>query len=78
MLLSFKKWLEVFSMTGMGPPKESPVDPNPARGQTHAFPTFQMDSDPPRKKSDFLRKFGKEIKIVSVHKNELTGNSRKV
>lgn len=41
MKLNFKRWLEIFG--GHTPPRQNPVDPDPAPGQTHAFPTISLD-----------------------------------
>jgi len=38
--LSFKKWMEIASLGGIEPPKQSPIDPTPAPGQTNALQTY--------------------------------------
>lgn len=52
--LYFKKWCELQVIGGgIEPPKESPVDPDPAPGQTDAFPRYNLpgsDELPPVKK----------------------------
>jgi len=43
MLLQFKQWLEDYTVFGgLEPPIEQPVDPEPSKGQTDAFPRFCM------------------------------------
>lgn len=55
--LSFKKWMESQVLGGgLQPPKQSPVDPSPAPGQTHAFHTYNPDENPPTKKNKFRMK----------------------
>lgn len=45
--LSFKKWFELQVLGGgLEPPKESPVDPSPASGQTDAFQRHYFPGDP--------------------------------
>lgn len=41
MILQFKKWLEDYTLFGgLEPPKQNPIDPEPSKGQTDAFPRF--------------------------------------
>jgi hypothetical protein len=47
MELYFSKWLENQVLGGgLPPPKECPVDPTPAPGQTDAFPRFYAKGSP--------------------------------
>lgn len=52
--LMFKKWFENQSLGGgLEPPKESPIDPDPAPGQTNALADFHLpgsDQLPPVKR----------------------------
>jgi len=56
--LYFKKWIKENQVLGGGlePPKQSPIDPNPAPGQTDAFPRYhfpgsdELPVQPKRKK----------------------------
>jgi len=54
MELYFGKWLEAQVLGGgIEPPKESPIDPSPAPGQTDAMPTYCLPGSkelPPTKK----------------------------
>ncbi len=56
--LSFKKWIESQVLGGgLEPPKQSPVDPSPAPGQSRgAFPTYNAEENPPTKKNKFRMK----------------------
>jgi hypothetical protein len=53
--LYFKNWITEAQVLGGGiePPKQSPVDPSPAPGQTDAFPRYHAPGSselPPTKK----------------------------
>jgi hypothetical protein len=52
MNLSFRTWMEVGPLSGLEPPRQSPIDPQPAPGQTNAVADYHgPDSDqlPPTK-----------------------------
>ena len=65
MILSFKKWLENSAVGGFDPaPMQSPIDPEPAPGQTDAFPRYHLpgsDELPPTpKKKTIIKKMKKK------------------
>lgn len=55
MKLYFKLWIERL-VTGGEPPKESPVDPNPAPGQTDALFRYNRDDKPPVPRYPMIKK----------------------
>lgn len=60
MELQFKQWLEDYTVFGgLTPPQEKPVDPEPQKGQTHAFQTYHMKGSkelPPTKNNRKMMK----------------------
>lgn len=60
MELTFKKWLENSGVGGFDPaPMQSPIDPEPAPGQTDAFPRYSFpgsDELPVQKKKKLIIK----------------------
>jgi hypothetical protein len=65
--LFFKKWIESQTLGGgLSPPKQSPVDPSPAPGQTNAFPTYSIADEPPTKRNKFRMKSKMKSKMKKV------------
>ena len=63
--LYFKKWIEAGGahFGGIEPPKQQPIDPDPAPGQTDAMPDFHApgsDQLPPTKKDRDYKKYMKK------------------
>lgn len=67
--LSFKQWLIEVGAGGGGPgsglepPKQSPVDPDPSPGQTHAFHSVNIDKSdlPPTPSNPKMKKRMKKM-----------------